>query len=72
MRRLSSVASRPPMVVQVSWRLPLLLSVSSAQLALCKGNANERKESLLSVSRVQLALCKGNTILPYGQNKTAN
>ena len=34
--------------------------VSRVQLALCKGNANERKGSSLLVSRVQLALCKDN------------
>jgi len=35
-------------------------SIAEPQLALCKGNANERKESLLFISRVQLALCKDN------------
>ena len=34
------------------------LDTAEPQLALCKGNANERKESLLFISRVQLALCK--------------
>jgi hypothetical protein len=34
------------------------LDTAEPQLALCKGNANERKESLLFISRVQLALYK--------------
>ncbi len=37
-----------------------LLEIAEVQLALCKGDANERKENLFSISRVQLALCKGN------------
>jgi len=35
-------------------------SIAEPKLALCKDNANERKESLLFISRVQLDLYKGN------------
>ncbi len=37
-----------------------VLDTAEPMLTLCKGNANEWKESLLSVSLVQLTLCKGN------------
>ena len=46
-----------------------MLSVSRVQLAFCKGNANERKESLLSISRVQLAFCKVSANRVKGKGK---